>query len=86
MEASSVRMRGIRSTSYDAPKHKLTVSFTGGRVFTFHSVPLTVATLLAQAVDPIAYFNRCVRGRFAWVEMANGKALRNVFAIDPFGS
>jgi len=86
MDASQVTMRGIRSTSYDAPKHKLTVAFTSGRTFAFHSVPVGVATLLAQAVDPIAYFNRCIRGRFAWVEMTNGKVVRTIVAVDPFGS
>jgi hypothetical protein len=77
--------RVIKTTSYDPPKHKLTVSFASGRAFVFHSVPARVAALLAQAVDPIAYFNRCVRGRFAWVEMLDGQVVRNVFAIDPFG-
>ncbi|MEO6689930.1 MAG: KTSC domain-containing protein [Dokdonella sp.] len=79
-------MRVIRTTSYDTPKHKLTVSFASGRAFVFHSVPAVVAALLAQAVDPIAYFNRCIRGRFAWVEISDGQIVRHAFALDPFAS
>jgi hypothetical protein len=79
-------MRVIRTTSYDPPRHKLTVSFASGRAFVFHSVPAVVANLLAQAIDPIAYFNRCVRGRFAWVEISDGQVLRSSFVVDPFGS
>ena len=77
--------RVISTTSYDIPKRKLTVSFTSGRAFVFHSVPAMVATLLAQSIDPQAYFKRCIRGRFAWVEMAHGCIVPNKFATDPFG-
>lgn len=86
MDANRAGMRAIKSTTYDASRHKLTVAFVSGRTFAFHSVPVGVATLLAQAVDPIAYFNRCVRGRFAWVELTNGKVVRTIASIDPFGS
>jgi hypothetical protein len=78
-------MRVIRTTSYDPPRQRLTVSFASGRAFVFHSVPASVAALLSEAVDPLAYFNRFVRGRFACVEMADGQIVHNRFAIDPFG-
>jgi hypothetical protein len=78
-------MRAITKTSYDARRHKLTVSFASGRDFDFHSIPPAVAAQLAQAKDSTTYFDHCIRGRYAAVEISDGQVLRNSFQTDPFG-
>jgi hypothetical protein len=76
----SKAIRLISKTTYDALKRKLTVSFRSGRSFEFHTVPARVAALLVQAENPASYFEREVRGQYPWVELAHGRAVRNIFA------
>jgi hypothetical protein len=73
-------IRLISKTTYDALKRKLTVSFRSGRSFEFHTVPARVAALLSQAENPLAYFERQVRGQYPWIELVHGRVVRNVVA------
>lgn len=69
MHTNHVGMLGIKLASYDARKRKLTIAFASGHTFAFIAVSEVCATLLIQAVDPMAYFDRCIRGHFEWEEI-----------------
>jgi len=57
----------IRSYRYDAETTELVINFQGGRSYTYQDVPRGIAAALGSAPAKGIYFNRHIRGKFAFV-------------------
>jgi len=63
----------IRSYRYDADTTELVINFQSGRSYTYQDVPRGVATALGSAPSKGVYFNRHIRGKFAFVHNAESR-------------
>lgn len=59
----------IRSFDYEKDLGRLTVTFTTGRVYEYYMVPAAVAAAFETAPSKGAYFNACIRDRYAYHEI-----------------
>lgn len=60
----------IRRFDYSAERRELVVEFVTGRRYVYLDVPREDAEALRGAFAKGVHFNRYVRGRFAWRELA----------------
>lgn len=60
----------IRQYDYDAAAAALTVEFVTGRIYRYADVPSATALALGAASSKGRYFNRCIRDRYAFVEVS----------------
>jgi len=63
----------IRSYRYDAETTELVINFQSGRSYTYQDVPRGVAAALGSASSKGVYFNRHIRGKFAFVRNAESR-------------
>lgn len=73
----------VISTNYHAAGEKLLVSFSCGRIFVFEYVPVAIAAGFGDAREKTTFFNTWIRGKFPWVEIADGQSVRHP-EHDPF--
>jgi len=62
--------RVIRAFDYAPERRELEVRFTTGRRYLFHDVPPEAAAALRAAFSKGSHFNRNIRGRFRFTELA----------------
>jgi hypothetical protein len=60
----------IRGFDYDPAARELTVEFVTGRRYVYSDVPPEEAKALRSAFAKGVHFNRRIRGRFDWREVA----------------
>ncbi|MDQ4087483.1 MAG: KTSC domain-containing protein [Pseudomonadota bacterium] len=60
----------IRSFSYRSETCELDILFTTGRRYVYHDVPPEAAQALRAAFNKGRHFNRRIRGRFSFTEVA----------------
>jgi len=73
MRSAGMPSSVIRSWSYDEAAHRLDIVFVSGRQYSYHAVPLRIAGGMKQAMSKGSYFNRRIRGRFAFTEAVAGR-------------
>ena len=54
----------IRSFTYDAPSHTLTITFTSGRRYRYHDVPSATYEAMKSAFAKGEFFNQRIKDRF----------------------
>ena len=67
----------IRRFDYAPDRRELTVEFVTGRRYVYLDVPVAEATAMRSAFAKGVYFNRRIRDRYKWIELApprGGKA------------
>ena len=67
----------IADLSYDPRQRCLTVTFITGRIYQYFEVPPDVAGAFATAASKGAFFNREIRGRYAFREITRGTVRRD---------
>ena len=60
----------IRRFDYLPDSEELIVEFTTGRRYAYSAVPATEADAMRSAFAKGVYFNRRIRGRYEWRELA----------------
>jgi len=60
----------IRSFAYSADTRQLTVEFVTGRRYVYSGVPFDEAEAMRRAFSKGVFFNKRIRGRFPWREVA----------------
>jgi hypothetical protein len=60
----------IRSFDYSPATRQLTVEFVSGRRYVYSGVPPDEAEAMRRAFAKGVFFNRRIRGRFPWREVA----------------
>jgi hypothetical protein len=60
----------IRSFSYSPDTRQLTVEFVTGRRYVYSGVPFDDAEAMRRAFAKGVFFNKRIRGRFPWQEVA----------------
>lgn len=65
--------RVIRSFAYAPERRELDVTFTTGRRYLFHDVPPDAAQAFRAAFSKGSHFNRRIRGRYRFTELAAGR-------------
>ncbi len=60
----------IRSFDYSRETGQLTVEFVTGRRYVYSGVPLDEAEAMRRAFAKGVFFNKRIRGRFPWREVA----------------
>jgi hypothetical protein len=60
----------IRSFDYSPDTRELTVEFVSGRRYVYSGVPPDEAEAMRRAFSKGVFFNRRIRGRFPWREIA----------------
>jgi len=60
----------IRSFAYSPDTRQLTVEFVTGRRYVYSGVPLDEAEAMRRAFSKGVFFNKRIRGRFPWREVA----------------
>jgi hypothetical protein len=63
----------IRRFDYSAERAELTVEFVTGRRYVYENVPADEAQAMRSAFAKGVYFNRKIRGRYAWREIAQAE-------------
>jgi hypothetical protein len=63
----------IRSYCFEAATSELVINFQSGRSYTYQDVPRGVVSGLASAASKGVYFNRHIRGKFAFVRNAESR-------------
>ena len=66
----------IRRFDYSPERRELTVEFVTGRRYVYLDVPTAEATGMRSAFAKGIYFNRRIRDRYKWIELAPSKSLR----------
>ncbi len=61
----------IRAHWYSAARRELTIRFQSGKTYTYMDVPEDVHAGMRVAASKGEYFNREIRGRFAFVRNAD---------------
>lgn len=56
----------IRAFDYDAGRQRLEIQFVSGRRYRYHRVPERVYRAMRRARSKGSFFNRQIRGRFAF--------------------
>jgi hypothetical protein len=74
----------VSSNSYHAAGRNLLVSFSSGRIFVFSWVPPDLAEQLRVADDKTLFFEHRICGNFRWLEISDGKLIRDFDSPDPF--
>jgi lysyl-tRNA synthetase class 2 len=64
----------IRSWSYDPDDRRLDVTFVSGRRYAYRDVPPEVAQDMKLAFSKGEFFNRRIRGRYAYELSRSGEA------------
>lgn len=80
-------MKGIGavcSSAYHSIGSNLIVSFDSGRMFVFSGVPFDIAAPMNESDDLTAFFNARIRGQYRWIEIAQGRIVRDSEEADPF--
>jgi len=60
----------IRRFDYAPDRRELTVEFVTGRRYVYLEVPPSEATAMHSAFAKGIYFNRRIRDRYKWIELA----------------
>ena len=63
----------IRRFDYSPERRELTVEFVTGRRYVYLEVPTAEATAMRSAFSKGSYFNRRIRDRYKWIELAPTK-------------
>jgi hypothetical protein len=63
----------IRRFDYAPDRRELTVEFVTGRRYVYLDVPVAEATAMRSAFAKGVYFNRRIRDRYKWIELAPAK-------------
>jgi len=58
----------IRRWDYDEAERRLDIVFVSGKRYSYHDVPTRVAQGMREASSKGSYFNRRIRGHFAFTE------------------
>lgn len=81
-------MKGIGavcSCAYHSDGSNLIVSFNSGRMFVFSGVPADVGAQMGESDDLTRFFNAWIHQKYRWVEIVQGKIVRDSEEFDPFG-
>ncbi|MES2494951.1 MAG: KTSC domain-containing protein [Pseudomonadota bacterium] len=54
----------IRNFAYNPPARRLDIEFVSGRRYSYHDVPMSVASALTSAPSKGQFFNERIRDRF----------------------
>ena len=65
MRAVRLRSSMIERALFDEAAQELTICFKAGRKYVYSDVPRAVFEALKGAASAGAYFNDCIKGRFA---------------------
>ena len=71
MERVRLQSSTLASALYDSARHQLELEFRSGKRYLFFRVPLPSYEELLQADSKGAYFNRCIRNRFAYQDLSS---------------
>lgn len=74
----------VASNSYHAAGTNLLISFSSGRIFVFSWVPPDHAEQLRAADDKTLFSEHRICGTFKWLEISDGKLIRDFDSTDPF--
>lgn len=66
----------IRRFDYAPDRRELTVEFVTGRRYVYLDVPPSEATAMRSAFAKGIYFNRRIRDRYKWIELAPAERSR----------
>ena len=64
----------IRSYQYDAASRQLSIVFRSGRRYVYRDVPAEIHDAMKTAFAKGEFFNRYVRGRYAFARMHHSRA------------
>jgi hypothetical protein len=64
----------IRSHNYDSETRKLTITFVTGRRYVYHDLPEDLYERFKAAFSRGTFFNREIRDRYAYREIAREEA------------
>ena len=66
MTATAVDSTTLATVAYDADRELLQIEFRDRTIYRYFSVPAEVHAALLRAASKGNYFNRVIRGRFAY--------------------
>ena len=66
MKPLAVESTTLSTVAYDAERELLQLEFRHGTIYQYFSVPADVHEALLSAPSKGSYFNRLIRGRFAY--------------------
>lgn len=61
----------IERVAYNALRRRMRVTFTSGRMVDFTETPDTVFRAFARSQAPDDFFDKRIRGQFAWCEVGS---------------
>jgi len=66
MKPTAVESTTLAAVAYDADRELLQIEFRDRSIYRYFSVPADVHEALLRATSKGSYFNRVIRGRFAY--------------------
>lgn len=74
MNSTTVESRTLAAVAYDESREALQLEFRSGAIYRYFGVPAGIHEELLDAVSQGSYFNRVIRGRYAYRLLVNPEA------------
>lgn len=74
MNSTTVESRTLAAVAYDESREALQLEFRSGAIYQYFGVPAGIHEELLDAASKGSYFNRVIRGRYAYRLQVNPEA------------